>query len=131
MDHSPLTMRVLETLQLLLVASILGTILLAGSSVFADDSAFYFDESGRMQMNGYWSPNSRSKSDFETDRRMYNDQMNREALRQNEALIDSYHAPRSQQQPSYSDPNPPFLVVPSPGAMPRLCQRSFNAVFCQ
>jgi hypothetical protein len=48
-------MRVLETLQALLIASILGVILLAGSTVFADDSD---DES-----HTYWHENNRSKSD--------------------------------------------------------------------
>lgn len=97
---SDLILRVLGAVQAFLVA----TVLLTGPAVFAsgDDSPFYFDESGRMQQHGYWSPNSRSKSDFDTDRRMYNDHMNREILKQNEALTQSYYDSKPYAPPSGS-----------------------------
>ena len=117
-------MRVFDTLQALLIASILGMILLAGSAVFAEED----------NSHTYWHENDRSKSDFDADRSFSQEQMNREARRQNEALLDEYYSRKPNgysQSPSYSNPNPPFLVFPGPGEKPRLCQRSFNSVYCQ
>ncbi len=123
--------RAFDTLIALLIASILGTILL-GASAFAmdgSDSAFYFNESGQLSQRDYWSPSNRSRSDYETDKRMYQDHSNRETLRSNDETIQGYYnAPRSS-QPAYTNPNPMFGVHGPDGKM-QLCQRSFDRVYC-
>ncbi|MDK2744306.1 MAG: hypothetical protein NDI90_15470 [Nitrospira sp. BO4] len=107
----------------------IGAIVLSASLAFAEDSPFYFDESGQVQSRGYWSPNARTKSDFETDRRMYNDHMNREALKQNEALIDEYHSRKPVAPPSGSGS---FWVTPGAGELSRLCtQIAPGQIVCQ
>ena len=120
MDHSPtLVTRILETLQVVLSASILGTILLGASAVFAEG-----DDS-----HTYWY----DKAESQSSHRSYSDEMSREATRQNEMLLDEYYSKKPNgysSTPSYSNPNPPFLVFPGPGEKPRLCQRSFNSVYC-
>lgn len=114
---------VLETLQAILVASILAVALLASSSAWADDQPFYFDERGQVQQRDYSPSYSPSRSD--------RDAMNREILRQNEALVDEYYnSNRSNQQPSWTDPNPLFTVVPGVGERSKLCQRSFSTIYC-
>lgn len=99
-----LVLRILDTLQALLSASIIGAILLGASAVFAsDDSAFYFDESGKVQMNGAWSPGSPNSNRYtEEDRRQYNAWTNAETLRKNEALIDGYYGSKPVAPPSSS-----------------------------
>ncbi len=104
-----LVSRAFDTLYALLIASILGTILLGASAVFASDdsSPFYFNESGKIQTNDTWSsisPNSRRTT--EADRRNYNDWVNNQTMRQNEALVDSY----------YSSPSVPPGLSPSSSA---------------
>lgn len=95
--------RTLETLQALLIASIIGTILIGASAVFADDSAFYFDESGQMQMNGTWSPMTpNSRRTTEQDRRQYNAWTNAQTIRKNGALIDEYYSSKPTAPPSGS-----------------------------
>lgn len=115
-----------------ILAAVFGMILLGVSAaVSADDSPFYFDDSGNVQQHGYWSPNSRSRPTYEESRRYQNDQMTRDALRQNEETIKGYHAPSNSQAPSYTDKNPQWLVLPGPGeGLPKLCQRSGNMVYC-
>lgn len=128
------TLHILSTLQALLIASILGAILLGASAVFASDgSAFYFDESGTMQMNGTWSPMSpNSRRTTEEDRTQYNAWANAETLRKNQELVEEYYSKPSAPPSSYdSSSNTPFLLFPSPGEQLKLCQRSFNAVYCQ
>lgn len=117
--------------QTLLVASILGAILISSSSIFADDSPFYFDESGQVQQRGYWSPDNRSNFDAETDRQAYRNYRNQEIMKQNEELIESYYSSKSTAPLSTGKDNAPYLVYPAPGANPMLCQRSFDVVYCQ
>ncbi|MDK2742108.1 MAG: hypothetical protein NDI90_04280 [Nitrospira sp. BO4] len=88
-----------KTILVMAVAALLWVCTVVAS---ADDGPFYFDESGKMQQHGYWSPNSRSKSDFETDRRMYNEWTNAETLRKNRELIDEYYSPKPSAPPSSS-----------------------------
>lgn len=107
MDQSSspsLVFRILDALQVLLVSSIIGAILLGASAVFAsDDSAFYFDESGKVQMNGTWSPGSPNSNRYtEEDRRQFNAWTNAETLRKNEALIDDYYSSKPAVSPSSS-----------------------------
>lgn len=134
-------LRTIRVLQGVIVGAIVVAVLLVGSAVVAsaDDQPFYFDESGQMQQHGYWSPNNRSRSDFDTDRRMYNQYQNQEVMKQNEALIDSYysHKPElSHRQPTAPPAygsgslNDQFLYFPSPGSAPRLCSRAGQAVYC-
>ena len=142
MYHSPypskvastgsILLRVMDTVQALLIASILGTILIGASAVFAsDDSPFYFDESGKMQMNGTWSPISPdSRRTTDQDRRQYNAWSNAETLRKNRELVEEYYSKPSAPPSDSSSANAPYLVFPSPGERPRLCQRSFNNVYC-
>jgi hypothetical protein len=82
-----LVSRAFDTLYALLVASIIGTILLGASAVFAsDDSPFGFDESGKLYQRDTWSPISpNSRRTSEADQRNYNDWVNSQTLRQNEA----------------------------------------------
>ena len=79
-----------DTLLALLIASILGTILLGASAVFAsdDDSPFGFDESGKLYQRDTWSPMSpNSRRTTDEDRGNYSDYVNSQTLKQNEALI--------------------------------------------
>ncbi|MDK2745533.1 MAG: hypothetical protein NDI90_21735 [Nitrospira sp. BO4] len=86
------------------LTAVVVVVLLAGSAVFAsDDSPFYFDESGKMQMNGTWSPmHPNSRRTTEEDRRQYNAWANAETLRKNEALVDEYYSPKPSAPPSGS-----------------------------
>ncbi|MDR4470388.1 MAG: hypothetical protein MRJ68_19175 [Nitrospira sp.] len=122
--------RTLAVLQALLVAFIIGSILI-GVRAFADDSPFYFDEAGQVQQRGYWSPNNRSTFDAETDRQAYRNYRNQEIVKQNEELIESYYSSKPTAPLSTGNDNAPYLVYPAPGANPMLCQRSFDAVYCQ
>lgn len=130
--------RALSTLQALLIAAISGTILLAASAAFAsEDSPFYFDESGKVQQHGYWSP-SQSRPSFEElsqrqqeQRRYTNEWSNSEALRKNREMIDSYHAPKSVAPPPSSyDSGEQYLAFPGGGQRPRVCQKAFGTVYC-
>ena len=127
--HIPID-RTLAVLQTLLVASIIGSILI-GVRAFADDSPFYFDESGQVQQRSYWSPSAPNSNRYtEEDRRQYNAWSNAETLRKNDEIIQGYYN-ESAVPPSTSSDNAPYLVYPAPGANPMLCQRSFDAVYCQ
>lgn len=121
--------RTLTVPQTLLMASTLGAILISSGSIFADDSPFYFDESGQVQQRGYWSPDNRSTFDAETDRQAYRNYRNQEIMRQNEELIESYYSSKPAAPPSTG--SDAFLVYPEPGAAPRYCQRSWDTVYCQ
>ena len=80
-----------------MLATIVGIVLLA-SPALADDSAFYFDESGKVQMNSIWSPISRRTT--EEERRQYNAWANAQTLRKNEALVDEYYRSKPSAPPS-------------------------------
>ncbi len=97
-----LVSRAFETLQALLIASILGTILIGASSVFAsDDSPFGFDESGKLYHRDTLSPMSpNSRRTTEEDRRQYNAWSNEQTRRTNEALLDKYYSPKPSGPPS-------------------------------
>jgi hypothetical protein len=98
-----LVSRAFDTLHALLIASIIGTILIGASAVFGDDSAFYWDESGKMQMSDTWSPMSpNSRRTTESDRRNYNDWVNNQTLKQNEAMIEGYYNSKPSSPPSGS-----------------------------
>lgn len=124
-----LVSRAFDTLYALLIASILGTILLGASAVFAsDDSPFGFDESGKLYQRDTWSPISpNSRRTSEADQRNYNDWVNSQTLRQNEALIESYDRPSA---PS-SRGNQSFWFTPGPGERSRLCSQVGAQIICQ
>ncbi|MBX3301581.1 MAG: hypothetical protein KF693_05135 [Nitrospira sp.] len=106
-----------------LVASALAEL----SQARADDSPFYFDESGRVQQHGYWSPTNRHAVGAEEDRRQYNAWSNAEALRKNREMIDEYHAPKPVAPPSGPSS---YWIYPGPGEPARFCQPSFGQVIC-
>jgi len=126
-------LRVLSTLQALLIASILGTILLGASAVFAldDHGPFYFDEAGRIQQHGYWSPNARTGSDFETDRRQYNNQLSQDALKRNQETLEGYYSSTPAVPPSSSGGS--YWVSPGQNGKPyQLCSPiAPRQVICQ
>lgn len=97
-------LRVMDTLQALLIASIIGTILIGASAVFAsEDSPFGFDESGKLYQRDTWSPMSpNSRRTTEQDRRQYNAWSNAQTLRKNEALVDEYYSSKPSALPSGS-----------------------------
>jgi hypothetical protein len=126
-----MTLRILSTLQALLVAAIIGTIVLSASAVFAsDDSAFYFDESGKVQMNGTWSPMSpNSRRTTEEDRRQYNAWTNAETLQKNGALVDEYYNQKSSTTPS---PSSSDYWVTAPDGRSQWCRSiAPRQVICQ
>jgi hypothetical protein len=67
----------------MVLLSVLFTSVFGSSPAKADDSPFYFDESGSMQQRDYWSPSNRSL-DHEYDRLKQNQYQNQETQRQNE-----------------------------------------------
>jgi len=125
-----LVSRAFDTLHALLIASIIGTILLGASAAFGEDSAFYFDESGKMQMNDTWSPMSpNSRRTTEADRRNYNDWVNSQTMKQNEAMIEGYYSAKPSAPPSHG--NQSFWFTPGPGERSRLCSQIGAQVICQ
>lgn len=129
-------LRTFDTLIALLVVSILASILLGASVVFAsEDSPFYFDESGKVQQHGHWSPMLPNSNRYtEADQRAYQDWRNAETLRKNDELIENYHAPKPiAPLPSYwSTYGPPSdYSVTGPDGRSQHCQQSFSRVICQ
>ena len=124
-----LVSRAFDTLHALLIASIIGTILIGASAVFGDDSAFYWDGSGKMQMSDTWSPMSPNRRTTESDRRNYNDWVNSQTLKQNEALIEGYYNSKPSAPPSHG--NQSFWLTPGPGERSRLCSQVGAQVICQ
>ena len=124
--------RAFDVLIVLLRVSIVDAVLLVASAVFASvESPFGFDESGKLYQRDTWSPMSPNSNRYaEEDRRQYNAWINAETLRKNEQLIQDYHGTK-RSAPAYGSTNAPFLVYPETGAAPKLCQRSFNSIYCQ
>ncbi len=120
--------QLIAALYIPILAGVLALGWLGVSSASADEYGS-FDETGQYRYHSY-SPSNRSR-DAELDRKMHNDYQNRQIQKQNDETIRSHDKSADHYStPSYSSPNTPYLVFPGPGQRPLLCQRSFQAVYC-
>ena len=122
-------------IRILLVTFIVGMVLMVGTAVShgavvsnSDETPFFVDESGLVQQPNYWLPyvRSRSRSDFEIARRLYNEQLTQDVLNRNQEIIQNYYSSKAIVPPAGSS----FWFTPDPRAQTRLCTEVGTRMIC-